>query len=71
MPMQNMYSGEEVLELMDAHRFDPEIAFDEAEEEDLDLAAEPTEESGSWGWMAFGALATANAAYVAVNAKRN
>lgn len=37
------------------------------DEEDVEFAAEPTNESASsWGWIAFGALATTNVAYFAV-----
>ena len=67
MPAEMQFSGDDMLDMVDSIKFDPLAAAD-----DVELAAEPTADSGSsWGWMAFGALATANAAYYAVNKKEN
>lgn len=61
-PAHVQYSPREVLELVDSIKFDREAGIEEAAEE---LAAQPpkTEESNN-GWIAFAALASANAAYL-------
>ena len=63
-PVDIKFSPEEVLQMMSEHNMDVNAGIDE---EEVEFTAEPTNESaGTWGWMSFGALATANAAYIAV-----
>ena len=63
-PVEIKFSPEEVMQMMSEHNLDVNAGMTE---EEIDFAAEPTTDAGaSWGWMAFGTLATANAAYFAV-----
>lgn len=63
LPKDMYFSADEVLQMMSEHNMDVMAGVEENEQE---LVAEPTSDSGAtWGWYAFGALATANAAYVA------
>lgn len=60
-PATVKYSPKEVLQLVDKIKFDKYAGIDEAAEE---LAAQPKAEESNSGWVAFAALATANAAYL-------
>lgn len=60
-PAHITYSPKEVLDLVEQIKFDKYAGIDEAAEE---LAAQPESKESNNGWIAFAALATANAAFL-------